>query len=81
MEHILGKDGAKLIVPTELTENTEAYGLKLLEPTDRIDAARHTTESTEMIASATQAIISVDSCLAKRRLFCKLRVDSKSLSP
>ena len=59
-----------LIVPTELTENTEAYGLKLLESTDRIDAARHTTEGTESIASATQAIISVDSCLAKRRLFC-----------
>ena len=34
----------------ELTENTEAYGLKLLESTDRIDAARHTTEGTEMIA-------------------------------
>ena len=34
MEHILGKDGAKLIVPTELTENTEAYGLKLLESTE-----------------------------------------------
>ena len=58
------------VVPTELTENTEAYGLKLLESTDRIDAARHTTEGTEMIASATQAIISVDSCLAKRRPFC-----------
>ena len=27
-------DGAKLIVPTELTENTEAYGLKLLESTE-----------------------------------------------
>ena len=39
-----------LVVPTELTENTEAYGLKLLESTERIDAARHTTESTEMIA-------------------------------
>ena len=39
-----------LIVPTELTEDTEAYGLKLLESTDRIDAARHTTEGTEMIA-------------------------------
>ena len=50
MEYILGKDGAKLIVPTELTENTEAYGLKLLESTERIDAARHTTEGTEMIA-------------------------------
>ena len=34
-----------LVVPTELTEDTEANGLKLLESTDRIDAARHTTES------------------------------------
>ena len=39
-----------LVVPTELTENTEAYGLKLLESTERIDAARHTTEGTELIA-------------------------------
>ena len=39
-----------LIVPTELTEYTEAYGLKLLESTERIDAARHTTEGTELIA-------------------------------
>ena len=38
------------VVPTELTEYTEAYGLKLLVSTDRIDAARHTTEGTEMIA-------------------------------
>ena len=38
------------VVPTELTENTEAYGLKFLESTERIDAARHTTECTEMIA-------------------------------
>ena len=37
------------VVPTELTENTEAYGLKLFESTERIDAARHTTEGTEMI--------------------------------
>ena len=29
---------------------TEAYGLKLLESTERIDAARHTTEGTELIA-------------------------------
>ena len=39
-----------LVVPTELTENTEAYGLKLLESTERIDATRHTTEGTELIA-------------------------------
>ena len=39
-----------VLVPTELTEYTEAYGLKLLESTERIDATRHTTEITEMIA-------------------------------
>ena len=53
-----------LVVPTELTEYTEAYGLKLLESTERIDATRHTTEITEMIAcvaegDAKQAISSV----------------------
>ena len=54
-----------LVVPTELTEDTEAYGLMLFESTDRIDATRHTTEGTEMTAciaapKAAQAIISVD---------------------
>ena len=39
-----------LVVPTDLTEYTEAYGFKLLESTERIDAARHTTEGTELIA-------------------------------
>ena len=39
-----------LVVPTESTEDTEAYGLMLFESTDRIDATRHTTEGTEMIA-------------------------------
>ncbi|WP_308276715.1 hypothetical protein, partial [Prevotella sp.] len=34
------------VVPTERTDDTEAYGLKLLKFTDRIDAARHTTEGT-----------------------------------
>ena len=34
------------IVPTDLTEDTEAYGLIFLESTERIDAARHTTECT-----------------------------------
>ena len=38
------------VVPTDLTEDTEAYGLKVLESTERIDAARHTTEGTELIA-------------------------------
>ena len=37
------------VVPTERTEYTEAYGIKLLESTERIDAARHTTEGTELI--------------------------------
>ena len=39
-----------LVVPTELTDYTEAYGLIFLESTERIDAARHTTDGTEMIA-------------------------------
>ena len=38
------------LVPTELTEYTEAYGVKLLESTERIDTTRHTTEGTELIA-------------------------------
>ncbi|WP_440427667.1 hypothetical protein [Prevotella merdae] len=38
-----------LVVPTERTDHTEAYGLKVLEYTERIDAARHTTEGTELI--------------------------------
>ena len=38
-----------LVLPTELTDYTEAYGLNFLEFTERIDATRHTTESTEMI--------------------------------
>ena len=64
------------LVPTELTENTEAYGLVFFESTERIDAARHTTDDTEMIAwvaspkVANYTIISVNSCLAKRRQFC-----------
>ena len=39
-----------LVVPTELTDDTEAYGFIFLESTERIDAARHTTDDTEMIA-------------------------------
>ncbi|WP_440419306.1 hypothetical protein [Prevotella merdae] len=39
-----------LVVPTECTDYTEAYGLKVLESTERIDAARHTTEGTELKA-------------------------------
>ena len=71
-----------LVIPTECTDHTEAYGLKVLESTERIDAARHTTEGRiDCLCSvaevmhgsppmAAQAIISVDSCLAKLRLFC-----------
>ena len=39
-----------LVVPTELPDYTEAYGFIFLESTERIDAARHTTEGTELIA-------------------------------
>ena len=44
------------VVPTERTEDTEAYGVKLLESTERIDTARHTTESTlSLQKNATQS--------------------------
>ena len=46
-------------VPTERTDYTEAYGLKLLEYTERIDAARHTTEGTELIAYVTSPRLSM----------------------
>ena len=39
-----------LVVPTELTDVTEAYGIVFLESTERIDATHHTTDYTEMIA-------------------------------
>ena len=85
------------VVPTEYTDYTEAYGINISESTERIDAERHTTEGTELIACVAtprlsmvaayggakllylyilclyadqQAIISVDSCIAKRRPFC-----------
>ena len=48
-----------LVVPTDLTEYTEAYGFKLLESTERIDAARHTTEGTELIACVASPRLSV----------------------
>ena len=37
-------------VPTEHTDYTEAYGINISESTERIDAARHTTEGTELVA-------------------------------
>ena len=48
-----------LVVPTERTDHTEAYGIKLLEYTERIDAARHTTEGTELIAYVTSLRLSM----------------------
>ena len=33
------------VVPTDLTERTEAYGVIFLESTERIDATRHTMET------------------------------------
>ena len=71
-----------LVVPTERTDHTEAYGLKVLESTERIDAARHTTEGTELIACVASPRLSIvrrlwrrkqsflDSCIAKRMPFC-----------
>ena len=52
-----------LVVPTEYTDHTEAYGLKLLESTERIDAARHTTEGTELIVCIASPRLSMVRCL------------------
>ena len=41
------------VVPTDFTDYTEAYGFIFLESTERIDAARHTIDGTEMIACLT----------------------------
>lgn len=49
-----------LVAPTELTEDTEAYGLMLFESTDRIDATRHTTEGTEMIACVQSYVLQLN---------------------
>ena len=46
-----------LLVPTELTDDTEAYGFIFLESTERIDATRHTTDGTEMIACIAKGFI------------------------
>ena len=78
-----------LVVPTERTDHTEAYGIKVLESTERIDAARHTTEGTELIACVASPRLSM-----VRRLWWRKQsflwilasrsvghsVDSKSLS-
>ena len=79
-----------LVVPTERTDHTEAYGLKLLESTERIDAARHTTEGTELIACVASPRLSMVRRLWRRKQsFLWIlasrsvghSVDSKSLSP
>ena len=49
-----------LVVFTELTDDTEAYGFIFLESTERIDAARHTTDGTEMIVCVAEG---GESCL------------------
>ena len=68
----------------------EAYGLKLLESTERIDAARHTTEGTELIACVASPRLSMVRCLWwRKQSFLWIlasrsvghSVDSKSLSP
>ena len=79
-----------LVVPTERTDHTEAYGLKVLESTERIDAARHTTEGTELIACVVSLRLSMVRRLWRRKQsFLWIlasrsvghSVDSKSLSP
>ena len=78
------------VVPTELTDHTEAYGLKVLESTERIDAVRHTTEGKELIACVASPRLSMVRRLWRRkRSFLWIlvsrsvdhSVDSKSLSP
>ena len=79
-----------LIVPTERTDHTEAYGLKVLESTERIDAARHTTEGTELIACVASPRLSMVRCLWwRKQSFLWIlasrsvghSVDSKNLKP
>ena len=82
-----------LVATTELTEDTEAYGLKLFESTDRIDATRHTTEGTEMIAYVASPKAACNTELytttLRKQSFLWIHasrsvghsVDSKSLSP
>ena len=55
------------VVPTEYTDHTEAYGLKVLESTERIDAARHTTEDTELIACVASPKLSMVRRLWRRK--------------
>ena len=78
----MGAYVCEYLVPTELTEYTEAYGLKLLESRayrrcasydrrPRIDCLCSVAEVKHgLLPMAAQAFISVDSCIAKRRPFC-----------
>ena len=50
------------------TERTEAYGIKVLESTERIDAARHTTEGTELIACVASPRLSMVAVYGGARL-------------
>ena len=54
-------------VPTEHTDYTEAYGINISEFTERIDAARHTTESTELIACVATPRLSIGCRLWQRK--------------
>ena len=58
-------------VPTERTDYTEAYGINISEFTERIDAARHTTEGTELVACvATPRLSMVAVYGGARLLYC-----------
>ena len=79
-----------LVVPTECTDHTEAYGLKVWKSTERIDAARHTAEGTELIACvASQRLSMVCRLWRRKQSFLWIlasrsvghSVDSKSLNP
>ena len=54
-------------VPTEHTDYTEAYGINISEFTERIDAARHTTEGTELVACVATPRLSMVRCLWWRK--------------
>ena len=57
-----------LVVPTDRTDHTEAYGIKVLESTERIDATRHTTEGTELIACVASPRLSMVAVYGGARL-------------
>ena len=57
-----------LVVPTDRTDHTEAYGIKVSEFTERIDAERHTTEGTELIACVASPRLSMVAAYGGERL-------------